>query len=39
MLILGMWIGKDESEPFLLLDIEGTDSKKYWGEKFLLKEF
>lgn len=30
----GIWLGKDESEPFLIMDVEGTDSISHWGEKF-----
>lgn len=35
----GIWLGKDENEPYLIMDVEGTDSISNWGEKFLFLFF
>ena len=28
----GIWFGKDQERPFLIMDVEGTDSAQHWGE-------
>jgi len=32
-ILIGIWFGKDEENPFLIMDVEGTDSTNHWGEK------
>lgn len=31
---IGVWFGKDEENPFLIMDVEGTDSTEHWGQKY-----
>ena len=32
MVFKGIWFGKDQERPFLIMDVEGTDSAQRWGE-------